>query len=73
MQGFPPELRALLEDPGVVVVGVGINGDVLKLDREFGVSVRGVVDLARFAERRFVRFASHTLSLCISSRDAFNS
>ena len=66
MPVFPPALHALLEDPGVAVVGVGIQGDVHKLHRDFGVSVRGAVDLAKMAERRMVSRAHSTLTFFIS-------
>eukprot|EP00035_Acanthoeca_spectabilis_P009492 m.168035 g.168035 ORF g.168035 m.168035 type:complete len:393 (+) comp14741_c0_seq6:174-1352(+) len=62
---FPPSLRDLLESPDIVKVGVGIHGDVLKLERDFGVSVDGAVDLVAEAERRLVISEKSLESLCL--------
>jgi len=49
MQSFPAKLRELLEDPDIVKTGVGIQGDVLKLYNDFGVSTRSCIALPLLA------------------------
>lgn len=50
--GLPDALRSLLEDSSVRKVGVGIRGDVHKLKRDFGVTVKGVLCLTALANTR---------------------
>lgn len=47
----PPRLRAFLEDPLIVKVGVGIMGDAAKLSKDLKVQCRGFVDLNSLAPR----------------------
>ncbi|KAF8624811.1 hypothetical protein AX15_005698 [Amanita polypyramis BW_CC] len=49
MSEFPENLKQLLENPGVLKTGVGIQKDAEKLFRDHGVSMRGCVDLALLA------------------------
>jgi len=51
-EGLPWELVCLLEDPAVVKGGVGIAEDVKRLRRDFGVHVRGVLDVRVAAQVR---------------------
>jgi len=44
--GMPDELRAVLEDESVALLGVNCGGDAQKLFRDFGVRTRGLVDVA---------------------------
>jgi len=44
-RGLPPSLVRLLSDPSLIKAGVGIRGDCARLARDFGVTVRGAVDL----------------------------
>jgi hypothetical protein len=46
MQSVPVKLRALLEDPAHVKTGVGILDDCVKYGVDWGVDVRGRVDLS---------------------------
>ncbi|KAG8819441.1 hypothetical protein FRC17_010454 [Serendipita sp. 399] len=46
---FPPALKTLLESPSVMKVGAGIDGDVEKLARDWGVHVQNYLDLADMA------------------------
>ncbi|GAX75718.1 hypothetical protein CEUSTIGMA_g3161.t1 [Chlamydomonas eustigma] len=44
--GFiPPALISILEDPTIIKAGVGIYEDVRRLRRDFGISVKGALDL----------------------------
>ena len=45
--GFVPAgLAAVLEDPGVLKTGVGVDGDVQKLKADWNLAVNGAVDLS---------------------------
>ncbi|CED83038.1 Predicted 3'-5' exonuclease [Phaffia rhodozyma] len=46
---IPPRLLSILSDPNRIKVGVNIRGDALKLKRDFGVFVRGFVDISHLA------------------------
>jgi hypothetical protein len=46
---LPTNLMELLRRPDVRKVGVGITGDRMKLERDFGIDFKGVVDLAELA------------------------
>ncbi|PFH49206.1 hypothetical protein AMATHDRAFT_104835, partial [Amanita thiersii Skay4041] len=46
---FPKMLKILLENPEILKTGVGIQRDAQKLYRDWGVSMRGCVDLAVLA------------------------
>ena len=46
LDGFPVSLRALLECGNVLKAGVGVQGDAVKLSRDYGVACRGVIDVA---------------------------
>ena len=43
---MPPTLRAFLEDPEIIKVGVNIGGDASRLRRCFGVEMRGNIELS---------------------------
>ena len=43
--GLPPSLRRLLCSPSPLKVGVGAHGDALKIGRDFGLDMEGVLDL----------------------------
>lgn len=43
--GLPPGLRALLAAPAPLKVGCGAHGDALKVQRDFGLAMAGVLDL----------------------------
>ena len=43
--GMPAAMQALLEDEAVKKIGIGTRDDVRELKRDFGCTVRGVVDL----------------------------
>lgn len=53
---LPNSLIRVLSDPGVLLVGVGIGGDVGRLEREYeqlrGRVVKGSVDLSEMAKRK---------------------
>ncbi|PNH10564.1 Exonuclease 3'-5' domain-containing protein 2 [Tetrabaena socialis] len=49
--GLPDAVVQLLCDPGVVKSGVGIQEDVKRLERDFGIKVRGAVDVRLVAQR----------------------
>ncbi|KAK7019760.1 hypothetical protein VNI00_017957 [Paramarasmius palmivorus] len=49
MKGFPPSLRLLLENPEIVKLGVGIQGDAKLLHRSWNVSMASCIDLSLFA------------------------
>ncbi|KIM85515.1 hypothetical protein PILCRDRAFT_367306 [Piloderma croceum F 1598] len=49
MTEFPNKLRELLEDPGRVKAGVGIQHDCKKLYADWSISVRNCVDLSLLA------------------------
>ncbi|KAL2991458.1 hypothetical protein AAZX31_11G259500 [Glycine max] len=42
----------LLEDPTVLKVGAGIDGDAVKVFRDYNISVKGVTDLSFHANRK---------------------
>jgi len=46
---FPPVLMALLQDPDIKKVGVGIRGDVAKLQKDWNINIEGVIDLSELA------------------------
>lgn len=50
--GITPKLADLLCCSTIFKVGVGIRGDSLKLGRDFGLEMRGVVDLKEMANGR---------------------
>ena len=47
--GITPTLRAFLEDPTILKVGVQIRGDAHKMTRDFGVRVGGISELRDLA------------------------
>jgi len=47
--GIPTSLVRFLENPDYIKVGVNVNGDVLKLKRDFNVETNGFMDLVKFA------------------------
>jgi ribonuclease D len=46
---FPPNLRAVLENPEILKVGAGIEQDVRKLRFDWGVEVKSYLDLSPLA------------------------
>lgn len=46
---IPPRLLAILNDPNTCKIGVNVRGDALKLQRDFGHSIRGFLDLSHLA------------------------
>lgn len=42
----PPSLRAILEDPNVIKVGVNIGGDATRLRNSFGIEMQGNIELS---------------------------
>ena len=55
--GPPSTLSAILEDENVLKLGVGIQDDDRKMRADFGVAVRGFVDLRHLSMQvRFVDF-----------------
>lgn len=42
----------MLEDPTVLKVGAGIDGDAVKVFRDYNISVKGVTDLSFHANRK---------------------
>ncbi|GFR45631.1 hypothetical protein Agub_g7039 [Astrephomene gubernaculifera] len=48
---LPAEVVRLMSDPRVIKAGVGIQEDVRRLERDFGVQVRGAVDIRLLAQR----------------------
>lgn len=57
---LPDSLVRILSDPGVLLVGVGIGGDVSRLEKEYPQlrqrGVEGVVCLSEMAKRKVSRF-----------------
>ncbi|XP_035658094.1 Werner syndrome ATP-dependent helicase homolog [Branchiostoma floridae] len=51
MPGFPGGLKKLLETESIKKVGVGIQGDVRKLLRDFDVNMKGGMDLSSLANQ----------------------
>ncbi|XP_056591921.1 bifunctional 3'-5' exonuclease/ATP-dependent helicase WRN isoform X2 [Triplophysa dalaica] len=49
MSGFPPGLKAFLEDESIVKVGVGIQGDKWKLLSDYEIKVKSVLELSDLA------------------------
>ncbi|XP_078661495.1 bifunctional 3'-5' exonuclease/ATP-dependent helicase WRN-like [Branchiostoma floridae x Branchiostoma belcheri] len=52
MAGFPGGLKKLLETESIKKVGVGIQGDVWKLLRDFDIQMTGGVDLSNLANQK---------------------
>ncbi|KAF2440974.1 hypothetical protein P171DRAFT_434686 [Karstenula rhodostoma CBS 690.94] len=46
-QLMPPTLKAVLESPDTYKVGVAVKGDCSRLEKYFGLNVRGVFELSR--------------------------
>lgn len=65
---LPDSLVRILSDPGVLLVGVGIGGDVSRLEKEYPQlrqrGVGGVVCLSEIAKRK-VKGDVHFVSLVI--------
>lgn len=53
---LPASLVRVLSDPGVLLAGVGIGGDVCRLEKEYeqlrACGVKGIVDLSEVAKRK---------------------
>ncbi|XP_057184109.1 bifunctional 3'-5' exonuclease/ATP-dependent helicase WRN isoform X2 [Triplophysa rosa] len=49
MSGFPPGLKAFLEDESIVKVGVGIQGDKWKLLSDYDIKLKNVLELSDLA------------------------
>lgn len=50
--GVPHNLKSLLEDPTSIKVGVGIDGDAVKMFHDHNVSIKCVKDLSRVANQK---------------------
>ncbi|CAH2079293.1 unnamed protein product [Thlaspi arvense] len=50
--GIPHSLQHLIEDPTLVKVGIGIDGDSVKLFHDHGVSIKDVEDLSDLANKK---------------------
>ncbi|XP_010435216.1 PREDICTED: Werner Syndrome-like exonuclease [Camelina sativa] len=50
--GIPQSLQHLIEDSTLVKVGIGIDGDSVKLFHDYGVSIKDVEDLSDLANRK---------------------
>ncbi|XP_077985202.1 bifunctional 3'-5' exonuclease/ATP-dependent helicase WRN-like [Glandiceps talaboti] len=51
MSGFPGGLKMLLQNEKVKKVGVGIQGDMWKLQRDFDIKMTRIVDLSEFGNQ----------------------
>ncbi|KAG8889109.1 hypothetical protein FRB98_005724 [Tulasnella sp. 332] len=51
MKVFPPSLQTLIEDSAVIKTGVNIRGDRGKLERDFSIQLRGIVELDSLARQ----------------------
>lgn len=51
--GIPQSLQHLIEDSSLVKVGIGIDGDSVKLFHDHGVSIKDVEDLSDLANKKF--------------------
>ena len=52
--GISSALRQLLENESLKKSGVGINGDVAKLKRDFDICMKGIVDLNQMTKARML-------------------
>lgn len=65
---IPPLLKHILQDPSIVKTGVAIKNDALKLQRDYAIDARNVVELSNFVKlAQPHRWAGH--SHLISLRD----
>jgi hypothetical protein len=53
-----PNLRELLTSETVLKAGIGIHGDSLKLERDYGIKMKGLIDLSEAANARLCFFSS---------------
>ncbi|KAG9036065.1 hypothetical protein FRB95_009853 [Tulasnella sp. JGI-2019a] len=51
MSEFPSSLKTLIEDPAIIKAGVNIRGDRGKLERDFGIHAKGIVELDSLARK----------------------
>ncbi|CBQ70260.1 conserved hypothetical protein [Sporisorium reilianum SRZ2] len=65
---IPPLLKTILQDPAVIKTGVAIRNDALKLQRDYAIDTRNVVELSTLAKLAQPRRWAHTRYL-ISLRD----
>ncbi|GAC98965.1 hypothetical protein PHSY_006562 [Pseudozyma hubeiensis SY62] len=47
---IPPLLTTILHDPTIIKTGVAIKNDALKLQRDYGIDTRNVVELSNFVK-----------------------
>nr|CDI51793.1 ribonuclease h-like protein [Melanopsichium pennsylvanicum 4] len=47
---IPPILRSILQDATIIKTGVAIKNDALKLQRDFGINTRNIVELSNLAK-----------------------
>eukprot|EP00158_Paraphelidium_tribonemae_P005263 Partr_v1_DN27252_c1_g3_i5_m38927 putative NA len=67
MDGFPPGLKTVLENPQIVKVGRQLSSDKFKLS-EFGVELRGTVDVVDLAKQHnFVKSRKVSLADIVES------
>lgn len=72
---LPESLVRVLSDPRILLAGIGVNGDVCRLEKEYeqlrACGVNGVVDLSLMANMK-VRIAQFfCVSLCIVVSDGY--
>ncbi|VDB87065.1 unnamed protein product [Peniophora sp. CBMAI 1063] len=58
MPRFPPNLKAVIENPAIPKLGVNIRNDGMKLYRDYGVLARNLVELGALAGAADSRFAA---------------
>ncbi|SPO22859.1 uncharacterized protein UTRI_01537 [Ustilago trichophora] len=46
----PPRLTCILQDPNIIKTGVAIKNDALKLQRDYGIHTRNIVELSNLAK-----------------------
>ena len=67
--GVPASVRELLEDESVAKLGINCAGDALKLDRDFGVRTRGLVDVAKLWAAHTGAVTASGVPACLSLKD----
>jgi len=49
---LPDQLKAFLEDPKCIKTGVGIQNTAIRLNKEFGVKMEGILDLVAYTKQQ---------------------
>lgn len=72
---LPESLVRVLSDPGVLLAGVGVSGDVCRLEKEYGqlraLGVNGVVDLSQMANMKVKVYEYMYIRTCVVRRAGF--